>query len=136
MDVIVLLDVIEHLPDPHETLALCVRHLNPGGIVVLTTGDFGSPVARLLGAQLAADDAAPAPVVLHRGKHAAPGGATAAAPGKSRSSVEDRSTLAGDVSIAAHVRPPGGRRPRGPSNVGLPVNLFDAMRVVFRKAGA
>jgi 2-polyprenyl-3-methyl-5-hydroxy-6-metoxy-1,4-benzoquinol methylase len=25
MDVIVLLDVIEHLPSPHETLALCAR---------------------------------------------------------------------------------------------------------------
>jgi SAM-dependent methyltransferase len=50
MDVIVLLDVIEHLPEPHETLMLCARHLRPGGIVVLTTGDFGSTFARLAGA--------------------------------------------------------------------------------------
>ena len=50
MDVIVLLDVIEHLPEPHETLALCARHLRPGGIVVLTTGDFGSALARMTGA--------------------------------------------------------------------------------------
>jgi SAM-dependent methyltransferase len=46
-DVIVLLDVIEHVPDPHETLSLCVRHLQPGGILLLTTGDFGSLSARL-----------------------------------------------------------------------------------------
>jgi len=47
-DVIVLLDVIEHLPQPQETLALLARHLNPGGVVVLTTGDFASSAARAL----------------------------------------------------------------------------------------
>ncbi len=50
MDVIVLLDAIEHLPEPYETLSLCARHLRPGGIVVLTTGDFGSALARMTGA--------------------------------------------------------------------------------------
>jgi SAM-dependent methyltransferase len=48
-DAIVMLDVIEHLPDPAATLALCERHLNPGGVIVLTTGDFGSLYARLAG---------------------------------------------------------------------------------------
>lgn len=51
VDVIVLLDVIEHLPDPRATLALCEQHLNPGGIVVITTGDFASAPARLAGAR-------------------------------------------------------------------------------------
>jgi 2-polyprenyl-3-methyl-5-hydroxy-6-metoxy-1,4-benzoquinol methylase len=50
MDVIVMLDVIEHLPDPRATLALCHRYLNPGGIIVITTGDFGSLFTRLAGA--------------------------------------------------------------------------------------
>jgi SAM-dependent methyltransferase len=49
-DVFVLLDVIEHLPDPFDALARCARCLRPGGLIVLTTGDFGSPVARLAGA--------------------------------------------------------------------------------------
>src|SRR5215467_12257505 len=49
MDAIVMLDVIEHLPDPRGTLALLVRHLAPGGIIVITTGDFGSVAARLCG---------------------------------------------------------------------------------------
>jgi SAM-dependent methyltransferase len=49
VDVIALLDVIEHLPDPRATLALCHQHLNPGGIIVITTGDFGSATARLAG---------------------------------------------------------------------------------------
>ncbi len=48
-DVIVLFDVIEHLPDPRRTLALCHQHLNPGGVIVITTGDFGSVIARLAG---------------------------------------------------------------------------------------
>src|SRR5215467_13223678 len=48
-DVIVLLDVIEHLPDPQSTLALCRKHLNPGGVVMITTGDFSSLYARLAG---------------------------------------------------------------------------------------
>jgi SAM-dependent methyltransferase len=47
---IVLFDVIEHLPDPYETLARCARHLRPGGVIVLTTGDFGSRMAQLFGA--------------------------------------------------------------------------------------
>jgi SAM-dependent methyltransferase len=47
MDVIVMLDVIEHLPDPRQTLALCCRHLAPGGVIVITTGDFASLSARL-----------------------------------------------------------------------------------------
>jgi len=49
VDVIVMLDVIEHLPDPRGTLALLSRHLAPGGIIVITTGDFGSVAARLCG---------------------------------------------------------------------------------------
>lgn len=49
VDVIVLLDVVEHLPLPRETLDLCSRHLNPGGIIVITTGDFASMVAKLSG---------------------------------------------------------------------------------------
>jgi SAM-dependent methyltransferase len=48
-DVIILLDVIEHLPDPLSTLALCRRYLNPGGFIVLTTGDFSSRHARFAG---------------------------------------------------------------------------------------
>ena len=49
LDVIVLLDVIEHLADPQATLTLCRKHLNPGGVIVITTGDFASFYARLAG---------------------------------------------------------------------------------------
>ena len=49
VDVIVLFDVMEHLPDARGTLALCAAHLRPGGIIVIATGDFNSLVARLSG---------------------------------------------------------------------------------------
>src|SRR5262245_59360634 len=48
-DVVVLLDVIEHLPDPRGTLELVTHHLNPGGIIALTTSYFASLYARLAG---------------------------------------------------------------------------------------
>ena len=49
VDVIVLLDVIEHLPQPEETIALCARYLNSGGVIVISTGDFSSIFAKLCG---------------------------------------------------------------------------------------
>ena len=48
-DVIVLLDVIEHMPDPAACLERCARLLTPDGLLVLETGDLGSRWARLLG---------------------------------------------------------------------------------------
>jgi 2-polyprenyl-3-methyl-5-hydroxy-6-metoxy-1,4-benzoquinol methylase len=51
VDVITMFDVIEHLPQPREVLALCYRYLKPGGIIVITTGDFASMAARWAGAK-------------------------------------------------------------------------------------
>lgn len=132
MDVIVLLDVIEHLADPHATLVLCARHLRPGGIIVLTTGDFGSPVARWTGASWR---------LMTPPQHLW---------FFTRESLERLAGQCG-LSIAAFDHPwklvPAslmlfqlgrmfGWRPQAPraSAIGLPVNLFDAMRVVLRRA--
>lgn len=49
VDAIVLLDVIEHLLDPFETLRICSKILRPGGVILITTGDFDSFVSRLSG---------------------------------------------------------------------------------------
>ena len=49
VDAVVLLDVIEHLPDPFETLRLCNKILKPGGVILITTGDFDAFMARLTG---------------------------------------------------------------------------------------
>ena len=48
-DVICLWDVIEHLPFPGRCLARLSDALSPHGSLLLTTGDFGSLLARLQG---------------------------------------------------------------------------------------
>src|SRR5262249_36033524 len=48
-DVVVMLDVIEHLEAPDQVLRTVHRHTRPGALLVITTGDFGSLAARLLG---------------------------------------------------------------------------------------
>ena len=132
MDVIVLLDVIEHLPSPAETLALCARHLNPGGILVITTGDFGAMTARLAGAHwrlmtppqhlwfFSRDSirrmAAPLGLALEHFDH----------PWK----LVPLSLITFQLRRMAGLRP---GRVTAPGSIGLPVNLFDAMRVVLRK---
>ena len=117
MDVIVLLDVIEHLPSPRDTLALCARHLNPGGIIVITTGDFGSLYCQACRRALAADDAAAASVVLHAREHAADGGLARTCGRAFRPSLEDRSAVADRVPAPAHARAawPRARRRRAES---------------------
>ena len=132
VDAIVLFDVIEHLPDPRETLALCHRYLNPGGIIVLTTGDFGSTLARLAGAKWR---------LMTPPQHLW------------FFTQEAIRRLSEGLDLATeHVDHPWkivpasliifqlrrmlgwrGGAVAGASRIGLPVNLFDAMRVVLRK---
>ncbi len=45
-DVISMIEVIEHLPSPAEPIALIARLLKPGGLLLLTTGNLGSPVGQ------------------------------------------------------------------------------------------
>jgi 2-polyprenyl-3-methyl-5-hydroxy-6-metoxy-1,4-benzoquinol methylase len=47
--VVVLLDVLEHLPDPAQALRTVARLLRPGGRLVIKTPDIGSANARRLG---------------------------------------------------------------------------------------
>ena len=50
-DMVTMWDVIEHLPQPHASIAEVARVLCAGGRLVLTTGDVGSVVARLCGSR-------------------------------------------------------------------------------------
>jgi len=132
VDAIVLLDVIEHLPDPCGTLAAAVERLNPGGAVMITTGDFGSLVARLLGANWRLMTP---PQHLWFFTRAG----MAALAGRLGLTLEhfDHPWKTVPVSlIAFQLRRMLGMNPgrsRMASSVGVPVNLFDAMRVILRK---
>ena len=48
-DVITVVDVLEHVPDPVGLLRHTVNALKPGGIVLVVTPDLGSLTARLMG---------------------------------------------------------------------------------------
>ena len=133
VDVIVLIDVIEHLPDPRETLALCHRQLNPGGVIVITTGDFGSTVAKLAGVRWRL--MTPPQHLwfftqesmrrMSRGL------------GLSMEHVDHPWKIVPASLIVFQLRRMLGMRSASMASagrVGIPVNLFDAMRVVLRKA--
>jgi SAM-dependent methyltransferase len=132
MDVVVLLDVIEHLPNPDATLALCARHLNPDGIMVITTGDFGSAYARLAGQRWrlmtppqhlwyftrTSIERMTRPLALRVEAFDHPW------------KIVPLSLIVFQFRRMLGIRPPAAA---AASRVGLPVNLFDAMRVVLRK---
>jgi SAM-dependent methyltransferase len=131
-DVIVLLDVIEHLPNPDETLALCQRHLNPGGIIVITTGDFGSQYARLAGSGWRLMTPPQHLWFFTRESMSR----LARRLGLSLVDFAHPWKVVPVSLITYQLKRMLGMRPTakaGASNVGLPVNLFDAMRVVMRK---
>ncbi len=133
MDVIVLLDVVEHLPDPFETLRLCKDYLNPRGILVMTTGDFGALTARVAGrnwrlmtppqhlwyftAESMKRLSARLGMSLEHLDHP-------------RKSVP-LSLMIYQLSRIFRLKP---INIPGLSRIGIPVNLFDAMRVVLRNA--
>jgi SAM-dependent methyltransferase len=133
VDVIVLFDVIEHLPEPRETLALCQRYLNPGGIIVITTGDFGSMVAKLAGVKWRLMTPPQhlwffTPESMRR---------LSASLGLSMAHVDHPWKIVPASLIVFQLQRMLGFRGSGvatASRIGVPVNLFDAMRVVLRKA--
>jgi SAM-dependent methyltransferase len=135
VDVIVLFDVIEHLAEPRETLALCGRYLNPGGIIVITTGDFGSIVARIAGARWRL--MTPPQHLWFFTQESMR--LISASLGLSLAHLDHPWKTVPASLIAFQMRRMLGLRPAGAgsaSRIGVPVNLFDAMRVVLRKAAS
>jgi SAM-dependent methyltransferase len=131
-DIITLFDVIEHLPHPDESLALCSRQLAPGGLIVMTTGDFGSLAARLMGPHWRLMTPPQhqwffTRESLHR---------IAAASGLSVIHVDHPAKLVPLSLIAFQLRRMlGMSNPRvaASSGIGIYLNLFDAMRVLLQK---
>ena len=48
-DIISMIEVLEHLPEPAAAIRLVARLLKPGGLLLLTTGNLDNPVARRQG---------------------------------------------------------------------------------------
>lgn len=48
-DIISCIEVIEHIPYPKAVFELLAQSLKPGGLLILTTGNLDSPLARLQG---------------------------------------------------------------------------------------
>ncbi|CAN5339811.1 hypothetical protein BH11PLA2_BH11PLA2_37250 [soil metagenome] len=131
-DCVVMLDVIEHLPNPDEMFTMLSEAVKPGGYLVITTGNWGSLLSRTAGSRWR---------LMTPPQHLY---------------FYSRSTLSKLVSnhgfkvkrlSAPWKRVPLGlmayqitRRlglklplPNWLHHAGLPVNLFDAMRLVARK---
>ena len=134
-DVIVLLDVIEHLPQPHQTLALCQKFLSPGGVIVLTTGDIGSPFARIAGRHWRLMTPPQhlwyfSPESVRR---------LARILGLELEALDHPWKLVPLSLISYQLRRMlgiGQPRAGGGSHIGIPVNMFDAMRCVLRRPEA
>lgn len=135
MDVIVLLDVVEHLPDPGEMLTLCRRHLSPDGIIVITTGDFASLYARIAGPHWRLMTPPQhlwyfTPDSMRRLGHSL----------GLRLETCDHPWKIVPLSLIAFQlrRVLSSLRPSTPraSQIGIPINIFDAMRCVFRRPAA
>ena len=134
-DAIVLLDVIEHLPDPRETIALVACQLNPGGVIMITTGDFASRAARLAGKKWRLMTPPQhlwflTPESMRR---------LGAGLGLAVAALDHPWKVVPLSLILFQLKRMIGLKPaaqQAGSGLGVPVNLFDAMRVVFRKPAA
>jgi 2-polyprenyl-3-methyl-5-hydroxy-6-metoxy-1,4-benzoquinol methylase len=132
IDIITLFDVIEHLPQPRDTLALCCRHLTPGGLIVLTTGDFASLVARTMGARWRL--MTPPQHLWFFTRESVR--RMAEGLGLSMLHFDHPGKIVPLSLIAFQLRRMLGMQgstATSASRVGIPVNLFDAMRIVLRK---
>jgi 2-polyprenyl-3-methyl-5-hydroxy-6-metoxy-1,4-benzoquinol methylase len=132
VDVITMFDVIEHLPQPRETLALCHRYLKPGGIIVITTGDFAALAARWAGAKWRL--VTPPQHLWYFTRESLR--RMSAQLGFFMEHFDHPAKLVPLSLIVFQLRRMLGVRGSAvtvASRVGIPVNLFDAMRVVLRK---
>lgn len=127
-DAAVMLDVVEHMQDPGAAFAELHRAMRPGAPLVLTTGDFGSAIARVMGRRWRLMTP-PQHLWFFSGKTI---GAVLARHGF-RVEAIDHPWKRVPLALMAYqaARYVGGQAlvKRLPIRGALPVNLFDAMRV-------
>lgn len=133
-DAIVLLDVIEHIDDVTGTMQMLANHLRPDGVVLITTGDFDSLSAKAFGDKWRL---LTPPMHLwfftQRGLTEMLRGVGAA-----REHLSHPWKLVPFELILAQAAGMAGINwrwslPVSLRNFGLPANMFDAMRLVYRK---
>jgi 2-polyprenyl-3-methyl-5-hydroxy-6-metoxy-1,4-benzoquinol methylase len=132
-DVVTMFDVIEHLPEPGDVLAVAARHLRPGGVMVITTGDFASLPARVMGPKWRL--MTPPQHLWFFTREAIR--AMAESAGLTLIDFARPAKLVPLSLIAFQLRRMLGMRnsrAAGASGIGVPINLFDAMRLVLRKS--
>lgn len=134
VDAIVLLDVIEHLSDPEHDLRLLAEYLRPGGVIILSTGDFSSALAKRMGPRWRL--MTPPQHLWYFTPKSLRGIATRL--GLSFESLSHPWKFVPFNLIVFQLKRILGLRSVGTGtslfrSLGIPVNLFDAMRVVLRK---
>lgn len=134
LDVAVMFDVIEHIDNVAETVEMIATHLRPGGSFIVTTGDWNSAIARLTGPRWRL--MAP-PLHLwyftqssleKLGQRFGLEVVSYSHPWKLvpfELVVHQTKTMLG---ISSKIS-----LPKSIKAIGLPANLYDAMRIVFRK---
>lgn len=134
LDVAVMLDVIEHIDNVAETVGMIAASLRPGGSMIVTTGDWNSLLARITGPRWRL--MAPplhlwyfSPESLTRlGARFGLEVVSCSHPWKIVP-IELILHQAG-IMIGSKAKP---SVPKLIKHLGLPANLFDAVRIVFRK---
>jgi SAM-dependent methyltransferase len=131
IDVAVGLDVIEHIPEPHETVRFIADRMRSGGVLLMTTGDWASFLAGAMG---------PKWRLMTPPQHL-----SFFTPKSMRMMVENTGLRVVELShpwklvpldlIAFQLRRILGLKPKVSTfgSLGIPVNLWDAMRVVAVK---
>jgi SAM-dependent methyltransferase len=133
-DAIVMLDVIEHLERPLQTLQRLRVLARPQAVLMITTGDWNSAVARAMGRRWRLMTP---PQHLFFFSNATLGSLLARAGFTPETWTHPWKTVPVGLVVYQAARRCGLDLPIGESlyRVGVPVNLFDAIRVIARATG-
>ena len=134
VDVVVMLDVIEHIDNIDETMKMLSGALREGGVFLLTTGDWNSMVARITGRKwrLMAPPLHLWYFTLQSLKILGKRHGLEVISNNHPWKIVPMDLILQQLGIMVGLNRTL-RIPKKLSDFGIPANLFDSMRVVFRK---